>query len=215
MKLYPSILALLILASCGSIKETANESSKKKSPSSAQSSGYKIGDYATDFSLQNVDGSMVSLANFKEAQGFIISFTCNHCPFSIANEDRLIELDKKFKPEGYPLIAINPNNPVSYPSDNFENMQMRADEKGFTFPYLVDEGGKIYPQYGALKTPHMYVLKKTKKGLRVEYIGAIDDNAKDPTAVNNQYVHDAVMALLNGTEPEFRETKAIGCSIKK
>jgi len=213
MKIYIAILATFIIASCGTAKETPTTA--KESQKSDQSSGYKIGDYATDFSLQNIDGATVSLKDFKEAKGFIITFTCNHCPFSIANEDRLIALDKKFKPEGYPVIAINPNNPITYPSDNFENMQVRADEKGFTFPYLMDEGGKIYPKYGAIKTPHMYVLKKTDKGLRVEYIGAIDDNAKDASAVKQHFVDDAVMALLEGREPEVRETKAIGCSIKK
>lgn len=214
MKIYFYILAAFLFASCGSVKESSTQASKKSSASVA-SQGYKIGDYATDFSLQNVDGNMVSLESFTEAKGFIITFTCNHCPFSIANEDRLIALDKLFKPEGYPVIAINPNNPVTYPADDFDQMQIRATEKGFTFPYLVDEGGRVYPRYGAVKTPHMYVLRKTEKGLRVEYIGAIDDNAKDASAVTKKYVHDAVMALLEGNEPAIRETKAIGCSIKK
>lgn len=179
-----------------------------------EAAGYKVGNYATDFALKNVDDQIVSLSDFSDAKGFILVFTCNHCPFSVANEDRIIELDKKYKDQGYPVIAINPNNPVSYPSDNFENMKKRASEKGFTFPYLMDEGQKIYPQYGATKTPHVYVLEKTKKGNKVAYIGAIDNNARNAEAATERYVEDAVEALLKGKQPKIKETKAIGCSIK-
>jgi len=107
-----------------------------------------------------------------------------------------------------------PNNPVSKPGDNMEAMKSNAKKKGFTFPYLMDEGQKIYPQYGATKTPHVYVLQKTKKGNEVKYIGAIDDNYQDANAVNTKYVEDAIDALLSGKEITVTETRAIGCSIK-
>ncbi len=176
--------------------------------------GYKVGDVATDFSLKNTDGKMVSLKDYKDAKGFIIVFTCNHCPFAIANEDRLIALDAKYKKLGYPVIAINPNNPKINEDDSFDKMIVRANEKGFTFPYLFDEGQKIYPQYGATKTPHIFVLEKTKSGNKVAYIGAIDDNTKNPEKVTKKYVEDAVDALLKGNQPTVTETVAIGCSIK-
>jgi len=176
--------------------------------------GYKIGDLATDFKLQNVDGKMVSLSDYKGAKGFIVIFTCNTCPYAQAYEDRIIELDKKYSDKGYPVIAIMPNNPVSKPGDNMEAMQARAKQKSYPFPYLIDEGQKIYPQYGATKTPHVYVLQKTKKGNEVKYIGAIDDNYQDANAVNTKYVEDAVDALLTSKEIKVTQTKAIGCSIK-
>lgn len=176
--------------------------------------GYKVGDVATDFSLKNVDGKKVSLKDFKDAKGYIVIFTCNHCPYAIAYEDRIIALDKEFKRQGYPVIAINPNNPAKQKDDSFEKMQQRAKEKGFTFPYLVDEGQKIYPQYGATKTPHVYILEKTAKGNVVKYIGAIDDNYEDEAAVKQKYVENAVNALLKGKDVPVKETKAIGCSIK-
>lgn len=176
--------------------------------------GYKVGDVATDFNLKNVDGKMVSLKDYKEAKGFIVIFTCNHCPFAKAYEDRIIALDKKYKKLGYPVIAINPNNPAVQPDDSFELMITRAKEKGFTFPYLFDEGQKIYPQYGATKTPHVFVLQKETKGNVVKYIGAIDDNHSDESAVKVKYVENAVNALLSGKEIELNSTKAIGCSIK-
>ncbi|WP_298150435.1 thioredoxin family protein [Flavobacterium sp.] len=176
--------------------------------------GYQVGDYATDFSLKNVDGKMVSLKDFKSAKGFIVIFTCNHCPYAQAYEDRIVALHNKYASKGYPVVAINPNNPEKQKDDSYALMQVRAKEKGFTFPYLLDEGQKIYPQYGATKTPHVYLLQKTSKGLVVKYIGAIDDNYEDETAVKAKYVEDAVEALLNNSEINVKETKAIGCSIK-
>ena len=176
--------------------------------------GYKIGDIATDFSLENIDGNNVSLSDYKDAKGFIITFTCNTCPYAVAYEDRIEALNKKYASKGFPVIAIMPNNTEVKPGDNMEAMKARAKEKGFTFPYLMDKGQKIYPQYGATKTPHMYVLQKSKKGNVVKYIGAIDDNYQDANAVKVKYVEDAVDALLNGKDIEVKETKAIGCSIK-
>ena len=176
--------------------------------------GYEVGDIATDFKLKNIDGNMVSLSDYKDAKGFIITFTCNTCPYAVLYEDRIIALDKKYASKGYPVIAINPNNPKTKPGDSFEEMQKRAKEKGFTFPYLVDEGQQVYPKYGATKTPHMFILKKTSKGNVVKYIGAIDDNYKDASLVKIKYVENAVDALLSGNEIEQKETKAIGCSIK-
>ncbi len=177
-------------------------------------SGYKIGDVIEDFNLKNVDGKMVSLADYKDAKGFIITFTCNTCPYAQMYEDRIIELDKKYAPLGYPVIAIMPNNTQVKPGDSFDEMKKRSQVKGYTFPYLIDEKQEVYPKFGATKTPHMYVVQKTKKGNVVEYIGAIDDNYKDAASVSKKYVEDAVNALLAGKEVQEKETRAIGCSIK-
>lgn len=177
-------------------------------------SGYKIGDVATDFELENIDGNVVSLSDFEDAKGFIVVFTCNTCPYAVAYEDRVQGLNKKYADVGYPVIAIMPNNTTVKPGDNMEAMKTRAKEKGFTFPYLMDAGQDIYPQYGATKTPHVYVLQKEQKGNVVKYIGAIDDNYQDANAVKTKYVEDAVDALLNNKEVKINETKAIGCSIK-
>jgi len=176
--------------------------------------GYKIGDVATDFKLKNIDGTMVSLSDYENAKGFIVIFTCNHCPYSVAYEDRIIALDEKFKTQGYPVIAINPNNPDVYESDSFDNMKIRAKEKGFTFPYLIDSKQNIFPKYGATKTPHVYILKKESIGNVVKYIGSIDNNYGNAEKANKHYVEDAVNALLNNKEISVTETKAIGCSIK-
>ncbi|MDP9957271.1 peroxiredoxin [Epilithonimonas hungarica] len=177
-------------------------------------SGYKIGDEATDFKLKNVDGKMVSLSDYKSAKGFIVIFTCNHCPYAKKYEDRIIALDKMYKDKGYPVIAINPNDPAVQPQDGFAEMQTRAKEKGFTFPYLVDEGQKIYPIYGATKTPHVYILKKENGKNIVKYIGTIDNNYENPNDVSDYYVQDAVNQLLKNEPVKTEKTVAIGCTIK-
>ncbi len=176
--------------------------------------GYKVGDNAIDFKLKNIDGKMVSLADYKKAKGFVVNFTCNQCPYAVAYEDRIIAIDKKYKELGYPVVAINPNDAVKYPADSYENMIQRAQEKGFTFPYLLDETQQIAKTYGALKTPHVYVLQKEGKNLVVKYIGAIDDNSQDETAVKTTYLANALDELLAGKPVTTAETKAIGCSIK-
>jgi len=176
--------------------------------------GYGIGDYATDFSLPDINGKNVSLSDYKDAMGFLVIFTCNTCPYSIAYEDRIIALDKKYKTKGVPVIAINPNDPNLQPADGVTYMKKRATEKGFTFPYLIDKGQEIFPQYGATKTPHVYLLEKTKKGNIVRYIGTIDDNYSNASAVKTKYVENAIDAMLKGEQISITTTRAIGCSIK-
>lgn len=176
--------------------------------------GYKVGDVATDFSLIGTDGQQHRLADFAEAKGYIVIFTCNHCPYAQAYEERIVALDQKYKTLGYPVVAINPNDPVVQPEDGLELMKVRAKEKGFTFPYLLDEGQKIYPQYGATKTPHVFILQKEGDKNVVKYIGAIDDNYEDASQVSEKYVEKAVDALLAGKAIEQTTTVAIGCTIK-
>lgn len=173
--------------------------------------GLKVGDKAPDFKLKNVDGTMKSLADYGDVNGYIIVFTCNHCPYSKFYEDRLISMQKTYGPKGYPVIAINPNDPAAQPKDSYENMQIRAKEKGFNFDYLFDEGQKVYPQYGATRTPHVYLLDKSRE---VKYIGAIDDSARDEGAVTEKYIEMAISAMDAGKNPDPNFTKAIGCSIK-
>ncbi len=176
--------------------------------------GYKVNDEARDFSLKNVDGRPVSLKDFKAAKGYIVIFTCNHCPFSVAYEDRIIALNNKYAALGFPVIAINPNDPEREPTDSYENMIVRAREKGFTFPYLHDASQEIASTYGATRTPHVYVLQKEGEINRVKYIGAIDNNSDDANNASTHFVEDAVDALIAGEEIKVSETKAIGCTIK-
>ncbi len=180
----------------------------------AWSQGYNPGDEAIDFKLKNIDNSFVSLKDYNKANGFIVIFTCNHCPYAVAYEDRIIALDKAYKEKGYPVIAINPNDPVAYPSDSFEKMKERAKEKGFTFPYLFDETQEIAKAYGATRTPHVFLLQKEGKKYIVKYIGAIDDNYQDSNAVKEKFVENAISSLIAKKDVAINSTKAIGCGIK-
>ena len=176
--------------------------------------GYKPGDKALGFTLKNVDGNNFGLADVSDNKGVILIFTCNHCPFSVAYEDRIIALSKKYKEQGFPVLAINPNDPVAYPADSYENMIERASEKGFDFPYLLDETQEIAKAYGAMKTPHVYILSKKESDYIVEYVGAIDDNSNEPDQVKIKYVENAIEELLQGKKVTTNYTKAIGCGIK-
>jgi len=173
--------------------------------------GYEVGDKAADFNLKNIDGKMFSLADIEGAKGYIVTFTCNHCPYAIMYEDRLIELHNKYAPLGYPVVAINPNDPSVQPADSFDEMIVRAKEKEFPFVYLFDEGQKVYPSYGATKTPHVFLLDNE---MTVKYIGAIDDSPRDAAGVEVKYLENAIASLQKGENPSPSTTKAIGCSIK-
>lgn len=176
--------------------------------------GFEVGDKASDFNLKNIDGQMVSMANYSDAKGFIVVFTCNTCPFSKMYEKRIDELNQKYESKGYPVLAINSNDKSKQPGDSYEEMVKRANDKGYSFPYLYDESQQVAMAYGATRTPHVYVVRKNSKEFVVSYIGAIDNNHKDATAVSQKYVEDAVDNLLNGQEVKTTFTKAIGCTIK-
>ncbi len=176
--------------------------------------GIHVGDKAEDFRLKNIDGEMVSLSDYEDAKGFVVVFTCNHCPYAKAYQDRLIEIDKKYKSLGYPVIAINSNDEKIVPEDSYPEMIKRAKDKKFTFPYLRDEDQKVAVSYGAERTPHVFLLKREGKNLIVKYIGAVDNNYKDSSAVTRKYLENAIDALLEGKNPDPSFTKAIGCTIK-
>ncbi|MFY7734299.1 MAG: thioredoxin family protein [Bacteroidia bacterium] len=166
-----------------------------------------------DFSLMNVDGNKVSLANYKDAKGFIIVFTCNHCPFAKLYPPRLNELNNKYKPLGVPLIAISSTDTMMYEEDTYPNMVTKAKEEQFNFPYLFDEMQEVAKNFKAQKTPHAFVIWKENNNWVVKYNGAIDDNGMEPKQVSQQYVANAVNALLNGKPILTKETKSIGCQI--
>lgn len=182
--------------------------------STLMAQGYSVGDVATDFRLLNVDGKYVSMADFPDAKGFVVIFSCNHCPYVVAYQDRMIDLHNKYAPKGFPVIAINPNDTIAQPADSYTKMIERANEKNFPFVYLFDDGQKIYPQYGATRTPHVYLLEKTGGDLKVAYIGAIDDNYRDADQVTEPFLANAIDALLDGKKPDPDFTRAIGCTIK-
>ena len=179
----------------------------------AQADQALLGQDAPSFTLMNIDGKMVSLDDYQSSKGVVLIFTCNHCPYSIKYEDRIIALDAKMKAQGFPVVAINPNDAVAYPDDSYANMKKRAKKKGFTFPYLLDDTQQIAKSYGATRTPHTYLLVNESGKFVVRYVGAIDDNT-DPSAVSVNYVESAVSQLQQSQTVSPDYTKAVGCGIK-
>jgi len=171
----------------------------------------RVGDKAVDFKLKGVDGKYYSLEDFKDKKVIAIAFTCNHCPYVKAYEDRMIAIQRDYEDKGFQLIAINPNDDKRYPEDSFENMIIRAKEKGYNFPYLRDEDQKVASIYGAQVTPEIFLIDKDRI---IRYHGAIDDNYSDAKKVKRHYLREAIEALLEGREVEIKETRAIGCSVK-
>lgn len=175
----------------------------------------KAGDNAPDFKLKNVDNKEVSFESFPNAKGYIVVFTCNTCPYAVGYEQRIIDLDKKFKPQGYPVIAINPNDPEASTADTFNKMQDLAKEKKYPFPYLFDAGQKITDEYGAKRTPHIFIVSKTAKGNVVEYVGAIDNDPEGTKTEKVKYAEDVIAALKSNQKPAITQTKEIGCTVKR
>lgn len=166
-----------------------------------------------NFSLKNVDGKIVSLSDYPEAKGFIIIFTCNHCPFAKLYPDRLNKLNDTYKKQGIPLIAISSMDTISYEEDSYIQMIQKAKKENFQFPYLYDADQSIAKLFGAQKTPHAFVIWRNDNHFEIKYSGAIDDNGMHPKQVKNEYIRLAVDELLQGKSVAINETFTIGCQI--
>jgi peroxiredoxin len=171
----------------------------------------KPGDEAIPFELPGVDGRRHALADYAGKEAVAVVFTCNHCPYARAWEDRLIGIQADYAPRGVQLLAINANDAERYPDDGFPKMKERSEEKGFNFPYLYDEPQEIARAYGASRTPEVFLLDE---GGTLRYHGTVDDNYDDPTAVKAHYLREAIEAVLAGRDPSTAETAPVGCTIK-
>ncbi len=167
-----------------------------------------------NFTLPNIDDQMVSLTNHQEAPAVIVIFSCNHCPYVIAYEERIKQLHEKYAPKGVPVVAINSNDPISYPQDSLENMKVRANAKGFKFPYLFDETQEVAHVFGAERTPHAFLIKYVDGAWKTFYKGAIDDNWEKSELVNEKYLQEQTDLLLQTGNIEYKETPAVGCTVK-
>ncbi len=171
----------------------------------------KIGDKAIPFALPGVDDEEHSLADYSDKAVAVVVFSCNHCPYVRAWEDRMVRIQADYAGKGVQLLAISANDATKYPDDSFPKMKERAREKGFNFPYLYDETQEVARFYGAERTPEVFVFNNA--GI-LQYHGAIDDNYDDPGAVTQQYLRDALDAVLAGQTPAVTETPPVGCTIK-
>lgn len=176
--------------------------------------GYDVGNQTTDFSLKNVDGEYISMSANPDNKGYILVFTCNTCPWARGYEQRIIDLHNKYAPRGYPVIAIQPNDPAISRGDSFEEMKKRANKYNYPFPYVLDKGQDITFAYGATKTPDIFLVQRKGKDYILRYKGTIDDSPRDATLSTVKYVENAVDQLLAGEAIQTTKTKGMGCSIK-
>lgn len=175
------------------------------------SDGMPLNTKAPDFSLPGTDGSEYSLDSFREAKALVVVFTCNHCPYAIAAEDRLIDIQNRYMARGVQIVAINPNNAARHPEDSYENMKRRHKDKGFPFPYLYDETQEVARAYEATCTPDLFVFNSERL---LKYNGRIDDNWKHPERATSHDLVNALEAILDGSEIDFEAVPSMGCSIK-
>ena len=173
------------------------------------------GTTAPFFKLNNIDNRLVSFDNYPTAKGFIVVFISNTCPYSKAYEQRIIDFDKKYSQVGFPVIAINSNDPELSPGDSFSKMQAHAKARHYTFPYLRDDRQIVADLYGARGTPHVFIISKNDSSYTIEYTGAIDNDTQNKNPEKRNYAEDAVIALLNNKKPAITITKAISCSITR
>jgi len=178
---------------------------------SAQTGSLAPGAGAPGFSLKNVDGNMVSLNDFTGKKAVVAVFSCNHCPYAQSYQNRLISLQKEYGPQGVQFVLINPNDAKKQPQDSYANMQIRAKEKGYPFPYLQDESQQVAKAYGASRTPEAFLIV----GSRVVYRGRIDDNTEE-NQVKQRDLKNALDLVLASTPEKIdpKQTKAFGCTIK-
>jgi thiol-disulfide isomerase/thioredoxin len=204
-----TLLILLLAVAAFSMKTVSNTET-----------GYKVGDQATGFTLKNASNSVngigmnVTLEDYKNVKGFIVIFTCNHCPFAKAYQDRIIDLHKEYAPKGFPVVAINSNDVTQVPEDSYAEMKKLAKDKSLSYAYLYDETQEIAKTYGASRTPQVYILEKKAAKNYVRYIGAIDDNTYAPADVKEKYVVNALEDLLKNGKVTKDYTRAVGCTIK-
>lgn len=171
----------------------------------------QIGEKAPNFSLPATDGRTYSLESFQDSPILVIVFSCNHCPYVVGSEDRMIAFANDYQSRGVQLVAINSNAVTTYADDSFDHMVVRAREKGFPFPYLHDESQQTALDYGALRTPHFYAFDSERK---LRYTGRMDDNPKFPGQETTRELRDAIEDLLHGREVAVPLTNPLGCNVK-
>jgi len=176
----------------------------------ALSLGSEMPASVTKVEMLGTDGAKVSLEKIKSTKGTLVFFTCNHCPYSKAWEERYAQLGNEIKAKGIGVVAINPNNPEKQSEDSLDNMKKKAQRLKMNFGYVVDEGSKLAKAFGATKTPEFYLFDAKGK---LVYTGAFDDS-KNASDVEEKFLASAVDAMLAGKPIAKAETRAVGCGIK-
>jgi peroxiredoxin len=169
-----------------------------------------LGERAPDFELPGTDGGSHALAA-NGAPATLVYWTCNHCPYALAWHDRMLDLARDYSEQGVRVLAINSNDPERYPADSYEAMVERVENEGeWPHPYLHDDSQQVARDWGAEKTPHVFVLDRD---LKLRYHGAPDADYEDASH-GAAWAREALDAVLEGREPERSQTPAVGCGVK-
>ncbi len=169
-----------------------------------------VGSRLIPFALRDADGRVRSTDDYRAARVLGVIFTCLHCPYALAWEDRLIQVQREYGPRGVQLLLVNPTDPRRHPEDSEENMRRRVRQRGYPFPFLANPGQEVARRYGATRTPEVFLFDDSRI---LRYHGAVDDSPEDPSAVRRPYLREALDALLAGNAPPDAETPVVGCRI--
>ena len=174
-----------------------------------ESTMVSLGSKAPYFSLPDTDGNNLSIENFSK-EILVVIFTCNHCPYAKAVEDRLIKLANNYNSK-VDFVLISSNDAENYPEDSPEKMAELAESKSYPFPYLFDETQEIAKAYSAVCTPDIFLYNNDRE---LEYRGRLDDNWKEPEKVSREELKMAIEFILKGEKIDFTQIPSMGCNIK-
>lgn len=171
-----------------------------------------LGTAAPDFSLPNVDGSIISLADFADKKALLVMFICNHCPFVVHLRSALAGFANDYQPQGLGIVAINANDADNYADDSPEKMKEEVVSAGYSFPYLYDESQAVAQAYTAACTPDLFLFDAEQKLVyRGQFDASRPGNGVEITGADLRSACDAVLA--DNVVPE-QQTPSIGCNIK-
>ncbi|MCA8998424.1 MAG: thioredoxin family protein [Planctomycetaceae bacterium] len=170
-----------------------------------------LGSHAPDFSLPNVDGNTVSLADF-QGKPLLVVFMCNHCPFVIHLREQLAQFGKEYQDKGLAMVGISSNDIATHPQDGPEEMKAEARNAGYTFPYLYDATQNVAKSYRAACTPDFFLFDVEHK---LVYRGQFDDSRpQSGVPATGEDLRRAVDAVLSGQPVTDHQKPSIGCNIK-
>lgn len=175
------------------------------------STKFALGSAMPSFALKNIDGTTVSSEYFKDGRAYLVGFLCNHCPYVKGSEEMLIEIVKRYQPDGLKVVMISSNDAVQYPDDGFEKMQEKAHSMQLPYPYLYDESQEVAKMFDAACTPEFYLFDRNRV---LVYHGTVNDSTRDASKVSKDYLSQAIVSVLEGRTPDPQFVHPIGCSIK-
>lgn len=170
-----------------------------------------LGTTAPDFTLTDVNGQKMSLADFKNKDAYLIAFICVHCPYVKHIEDKFAQLADKYQSQNVAVIAINSNDPNYDSADDIDGMRHQASQHHFTFPYFFDADQSVAKAYKAACTPDLYVFDANKK---LVYRGQFDDTRPGQGEATSDDLRAALDAVLNDEPVPANQQPSTGCNIK-